>query len=46
MRNGLIQIGTTERRANDPQTPDSSRFSDVRQLIEFSELPDPELPEK
>lgn len=46
MRNGLIQIGTTEREANDPDTPESSRFADVRQVIEFSEMPDPELPEK
>ena len=46
MRNGLIQVGTSKRRANDPETPDSSRFADTRQVIEFSDLPDPELPEK
>ncbi|MGR8920500.1 MAG: hypothetical protein ACU85V_12860 [Gammaproteobacteria bacterium] len=46
MRNGLIQIGKAELGANDPKTPDSARFADVRQRIEFAELPDPELPEK
>lgn len=46
MRNGLIQIGQSDSDDNDPNKPDSSRFADQKQDIKFSELPDPELPEK
>lgn len=46
MRNGLIQIGRSEPGMSDPDAADSNRFADVRQRLSFSDLPDPELPEK
>ncbi|MEQ8232633.1 MAG: hypothetical protein RLW61_12970 [Gammaproteobacteria bacterium] len=46
LRNGLIQVGRAEPRGEDAELPDSARFADVRQRIEFADLPDPELPEK
>ncbi|MGH8598029.1 MAG: hypothetical protein ACREXT_15345 [Gammaproteobacteria bacterium] len=46
IRNGMIQIGHAERRERDAGLTKSARFADVRQRLEFSNLPDPELPEK
>ncbi len=46
-RQGKIQIGRKTARVNDPERPtDTSRYGQKRYKLEFSKLPDPELPEK
>lgn len=47
-RRGKVQLGRAKKVAtNDDETPtDFTRYGQKRQLIEFYDLPDPELPEK
>ena len=46
-RQGKVQLGRRLEESGDENLPrDSSRFGVKRQMLEFHELPDPELPEK
>lgn len=47
MRNGNLQIGEVGGELNDPQASrDESRIADKKVVIEFTDLPEPQLPEK
>lgn len=47
MRNGNLQIGEVGGELNDPQaTQDETRIADKKIELEFTDLPDPQLPEK
>lgn len=47
MRNGNLQIGEVGGELNDPQaTRDESRIADKKLELKFTDLPDPQLPEK
>lgn len=46
-RRGNVQLGRRLEKINDEKRPtDTSRYGELRQRIEFFDLPDPELPEK
>ena len=47
MRNGNLQIGEVGGELFDPQaTRDNTRIADKKIDLEFTDLPDPQLPEK